>query len=99
MKLLHIASDSWKEIFGKTEEYMKIFFSDNNPSVEQLHYWLTPHGDYNVTNNPFEVKDADFIMCWCVTQMGQAQRIHNANKHVPLINYNWDIYEWAIKTP
>ena len=78
---------------------MKIFFSDNNPSVEQLHYWLTPHGDYKVTNNPFEVKDADFIICWGVTQMGQAQRIHNSNKHVPLINYNWDIYEWAIKTP
>src|SRR3990167_9491963 len=99
VKLLHIASDSWKEIFGKTEEYMKIFFADNQPSVEQLHYWLTPHGNYSVTNATHEAQNCDFIICWGVTQMGNALRVHQANPKIPLINYNWDIYEWAVKNP
>ena len=98
MRILHIGTPAWREIFGNTEkELMKISFVDNQPSVEQFQNWLTNFGEYLVTRNPEE--DYDFIICWGVTRMEEAERALAMHPNVPLINYNWDIYEWAVKTP
>jgi hypothetical protein len=98
MKILHVASDRWLELSPKfDEEYMKIILADNPAATEQFSQWLTPHGDYKITNQ--DARDADFLICWGVTQMENAKRIHNKFPHLKLINYNWDIYEWAVKNP
>lgn len=76
---------------------MNLALVDNQPSVNQLQEWLRPFGDYTVTRTPDS--RTDFMICWGVSQFPEAARFHSQFRRIPLINYNWDIYEWAIKNP
>jgi len=41
--------------------------------------------------------DADFIIGWSISQLSRICGYHLDYKNIPLINYNWDVYEWVWK--
>ena len=54
-------------------------------------------------NNGIEVlenkveSDCDFIICASHSQDRRLAALHHAHPHIPMINYNWDLYGWIWK--
>lgn len=87
MKIYYLTSP------GFANMYNKIAFTDTDYGVEQFKEWLNKYGSYEVVGKC--TPDCDFIICWGATQMGKAWQAINAYPNIPVINYNWDVYEWS----
>tara|TARA_R110002020_G_scaffold211550_5_gene417759 strand:- start:1850 stop:2713 length:864 start_codon:yes stop_codon:yes gene_type:complete len=43
--------------------------------------------------------DCDFILCASISQLNKLEYFHNMYPDIPMINYNWDLYEWIWTSP
>lgn len=43
--------------------------------------------------------DSDVLIGWSISQMSKIKEMHAKFPKVPMINYNWDVYEWVWKHP
>ena len=54
--------------------------------------------DIQVLENKVD-KDCDFIICASHSQINALEYWHSNYPEIPIINYNWDLYEWVWTNP
>ncbi len=75
---------------------MNICYIASESSVTELQDMLREFGCSVSSVCSYET---DFIIGMSVTQMPRIEQAHRVFPHIPMINYNWDIYEWVWKSP
>lgn len=43
--------------------------------------------------------DCDFILGMSISQIENIEKAHKLFPNIPIVNYNWDLYEWHLKNP
>lgn len=76
---------------------MRICQIASGSSITDLSEMISAHGDYDLSYDCD--KDTDLIIGWSVTMMDLIEKAHNMFPHIPMVNYNWDIYGWVWETP
>lgn len=76
---------------------MNITMLASGSSPQELNKMLEPFGDYNVGSDCDGSQDV--IIAWSVSQMPMLERAVAMFPHIPVINYNWDVYEWVWSQP
>lgn len=76
---------------------IKICQIASGSSITDLTDMLSPWGDYEISSDCDD--SFDFILGWSVTQLNKIVHALERFPKIPMINYNWDIYEWVWKTP
>ena len=71
---------------------MNICYIASESSVTELQDMLREFGCSVSSVCSYET---DFIIGMSVTQMPRIEQAHRVFPHIPMINYNWDIYEWV----
>jgi hypothetical protein len=66
-------------------------------SITELQGMLDPYGNYEISN--ICESDTDVMLGWSVTVFEATRNFHRSYAHVPMVNYNWDIYSWVWDNP
>ena len=75
---------------------MKICLAgEDKRAIDEFEGWLKSFGNYSVSGKM--ESDTDVLISWGITKMYHAKNLYR--KDVPMINFNWDIYEWVWKNP
>jgi len=73
----------------------KVKISLIKPSSINIDPWATgfKNRGIEVIENAVD-SDCEIIICASISQLKRLQYFHNLYPNIPIINYNWDIYEW-----
>jgi len=70
------------------------------PESVNVNPWVPAFRERNIeVCENFVESDCDAIICASHSQIGRLAHYHNIYPHIPMVNYNWDLYGWVFKNP